>query len=113
MDSERTSSLYEDILKKMRDKGVEFDIHLSRVKKANDELVAKAEKTLSTLHDLVGTVRPAPRTCSVCYTRALTMVIVPCGHAFCTNCTERATQRNPARCFTCRGRIADTLKVYV
>ena len=108
------NSNYEELIKAMRDKALEFGTHLSRVKKANDELVVKAEKACNTLHDLIGSVRPVPRkSCICCYTRDVTLCLVPCGHVLCDNCAERARQRSPARCFTCRARIESTMKIYI
>ena len=105
---------YEELLATVREKAVEFDAHLCRAKKANDELVCKSEKAINTLKELMGTVRVKPtKTCTVCYTRDLSTCLVPCGHIFCDNCAARARQRNPAKCFTCRQRIDDSLKVYV
>ena len=105
---------YEDVAKAMHAKGVEFDVHLSRIKIINDELVERSSKVLEALQQLLGSVRSSDKkTCSVCYTRELSTCLVPCGHGFCTNCSDRARQRNPPRCFTCRARIADHLRVYV
>ena len=39
-------SAYEESVKSMRDKAIEFDSALTKVKKLNDELVVKAQQAL-------------------------------------------------------------------
>ena len=104
------SASYEDVVKSMRGKAIEFDVHLDKIKKLNNELLQKAEKTLKGINELVGSVKPAKKNCSVCYTRERTVSLVPCGHLFCDACSERARRTN--RCFICRSRIDDCLRIY-
>lgn len=112
MDLENTT--YEDLLAAMCDKSAEFDVHLCRIKKVNDELIGKTQKAVEALGKLTEAVRRTDiKKCSVCYTRERTMCLVPCGHVFCSNCGDRARSRDPPRCFTCRARIVDTLRIYV
>ena len=115
MDTESVASCsYEELLAAMRDRSIEFNVHLTRIKRINDELIAKSEKAVDALGKLTAAVRHTDiKKCTVCYTRERTVCIVPCGHMFCLNCGERAKARNPPRCFTCRGRIVDTLRVYI
>ena len=106
------SSNYEELLRGMRDKAVEFDAALCKVKKTNDELLDRAEKTLQNITELMGTCgTTAVKKCTVCYTRPLLTVLVPCGHTFCTSCAVRAETRG--RCHTCRGRVDSTMRVYI
>ena len=57
---------YEDLLSSIRERAIEFDEHLDRVKRVNQELVCKSEKAISTLKELLGTVRNKPtKTCPV------------------------------------------------
>jgi len=106
------SSNYEELLKSMRDKAVEFDTALCKVKKTNDELLNRAEKTLQNITELMGTCGTTPvKKCTVCYTREVQTVLVPCGHTFCTSCAARAETRG--RCHTCRGRVDSTMRVYI
>ena len=106
------SSNYEELLKSMRDKAVEFDAALCKVKKTNDELLNRAEKTLQNITELMGTCGTTPvKKCTVCYTREVQTVLVPCGHTFCTSCAARAETRG--RCHTCRGRVDSTMRVYI
>ena len=105
------SSSYEEIVKSMRDKAVEFDSALAKVKRTNEELVVKAEKALVSITELMGTcTNRAVRKCAVCYTREQATVLVPCGHVFCTSCAERATR---SRCHTCRTRVDSSMRIYV
>ena len=106
------SSNYEELLKSMRDKAVEFDAALCKVKKTNDELLNRAEKTLQNITELMGTCGTTPvKKCTVCYTREVQTVLVPCGHTFCTSCAARAETRG--RCHSCRGRVDSTMRVYI
>ena len=106
------SSNYEELLKSMRDKAIEFDAALCKVKKTNDELLNRAEKTLQNITELMGTCGTTPvKKCTVCYTREVQTVLVPCGHTFCTSCAARAETRG--RCHTCRGRVDSTMRVYI
>ena len=106
------SSNYEELLKSMLDKAVEFDTALCKVKKTNDELLNRAEKTLQNITELMGTCGTTTvKKCTVCYTREVQTVLVPCGHTFCTSCAARAETRG--RCHTCRGRVDSTMRVYI
>ena len=106
------SSNYEELLKSMRDKAVEFDTALCKVKKTNDELLNRAEKTLQNITELMGTCGTTTvKKCTVCYTREVQTVLVPCGHTFCTSCAARAETRG--RCHSCRGRVDSTMRVYI
>ena len=49
-------SNYEEIVKSMRDKALEFDAALCKAKKTNDELVVKSQKALQSITELLGTV---------------------------------------------------------
>ena len=91
----------------MRDKALEFDNALSKVKTQNEELLHKAQQCLGSLVELLGTVRQSK--CSVCVTRELDTVCLPCGHAFCANCAGRAER---TRCHACRTRVERTARVY-
>ena len=103
------SSSYEECLKAMRDKALLFDVAISKVKKLNGEVVAKATQTLESITEMVGAVQP-PKKCSVCYTREIQSVLAPCGHVFCTSCAGRAER---TRCHTCRGRVDHSIKIFI
>lgn len=94
----------------MRDKALDFDRALTKVKKMNDELVLKAQQTLASLSELVGSVGSQPQKCTVCVTRELGTVMIPCGHAFCSSCAGRAER---SRCHTCRARIDSTMRIFI
>lgn len=101
---------YEEVVRCMRDKAVEFDLHLKKIQRLNADLQEKAEKTLRSVRDMVGTVKPAKKNCSVCYTRERTHALVPCGHLFCESCSERAIRSN--RCFVCRSAIESSMRCF-
>ena len=102
---------YEELVKTMRDKAVEFDAALGKVKKTNDELIVRAERALQSITELLGTVRPpAEKKCTVCYTREVEMVLAPCGHTFCTSCARRAER---TRCHSCRGNVISSMRVFI
>jgi len=103
-------SSYEDLIKSMNAKAVEFDGHLAKVKTANDALVARSNEVMQALTDLLGTVRPTKK-CSVCYTRERSHANLNCGHVFCSECAERGLSRN--RCYTCRAKIEGLFRVFI
>ena len=95
----------------MQKKALEFDTALMKVKRLNDELVKKAEEALQSIGELMGCVRvPYEKKCSVCVTRDLSTILIPCGHAFCTSCAGRAER---TRCHTCRARIDSTMRIFI
>lgn len=105
---------YEALTKKLHEKSVELNEHLTNLKTLNDKLVANSSKVLEALTNLVGTVAVASpqASCSLCYSRPPTHALVPCGHAsLCVNCAERVKSRN--RCHVCRGRVIELLKIYL
>ena len=107
------SPTFEDVVRAVHNKAVEFDQLICRAKKLNDDLVVTAEKALKGIADLVktcvGATLPTKKNCSVCYTRERTTCLVPCGHIFCESCAERAKR---SRCFICRQRIEDSMRVF-
>ena len=112
MDTSNTS--YEDIVRAVRDKAVEFDAALTKVKETNDQLVERAERALAAITELVGSVRGAPglqaKKCVVCFTRDVDMVLVPCGHTFCSSCARRGLR---TRCHTCRADVSSSMRIYI
>ena len=104
------SPTFEDVVRAVHNKAVEFDQLICRAKKLNDNLVVTAEKALKGIADLVKTCVPSTKkNCPVCYTRERTTCLVPCGHIFCESCAERAKR---SRCFICRQRIEDSMRVF-
>jgi late competence protein required for DNA uptake (superfamily II DNA/RNA helicase) len=101
-------STYEDLIKKVHEKANEFNGHLTKVKGANDALIARSGEVLQALTELVGTVRET-KTCSVCYTRDQKVALVPCGHVFCSSCADRGRR---SRCHTCRQPVEDLMRVF-
>ena len=103
-------SSYEDLIKSVHDKAVEFDAYLTKVKTANDALVERSTEVMQALTDLLGNVRPAKK-CSVCYTRDQRVACMPCGHVFCQSCAERG--RRSSRCHACRQPVEDVMRVFL
>ena len=103
-------SSYEDLIKSMNAKAVEFDLHLAKVKTANDALVARSNEVMQALTDLLGTVRPTKK-CSVCYTREQRVACMPCGHVFCQSCADRG--RRSSRCHACRQPVEDVMLFFL
>ena len=108
-----TNTSYVDIAKKLHNKSVEFNKHLTNIKQLNDQVKERTEKLLTAVNDLMGTTSIATRiTCNVCYTEARTHCLIPCGHAgLCESCAQRAHRRN--RCHSCRAAITDVVRVYL
>ena len=103
---------FEEVAVKMHERALQLDERLVALKKVNNDLIDRSKKVLEALEGFVGTVIGKQKTCNVCYSRPRTHVFLPCGHGgFCLSCCERGQSRN--RCFTCRGRVDSTLKVFV
>ena len=100
-------SAYEDLIKKVHEKASEFNVNLTKVKSANDALLARSAEVLEAFHDLFGTVRTAQK-CTVCYTRDQKVACMPCGHVFCQSCADRGRRR----CHTCRQPVQDLLRIF-
>ena len=101
-------SSYQDLVKSVHERASEFDVHLTKVKNANDALVTRSAEVLQALTDLFGTVRVHARKCTVCYTRDQKVACVPCGHVFCQSCADRGRRR----CHTCRQPVEDLLRIF-
>ena len=104
---------YSELAKKFHEKSTAFGVHLASINTLNDEVKERTEKLLTAIEQLTGTQSIAAKiSCSVCYTRDRTHAILPCGHGgICAGCATRAQQRN--RCFTCRGRIEEVVRIYL
>ena len=103
---------FEDVALKMHERAQQLNERLCTLKKINDDLIDRSKKVLEALEAFVGIATNKPKTCNVCYSRPRTHVFLPCGHGgFCLSCCERGHSRN--RCFTCRARVDNVLKVYV
>lgn len=46
--------------------------------------------------------------CSICTAERVTSALVPCGHVFCNNCS----QKQRSQCYVCRTQIRDRLRIY-
>lgn len=59
---------------------------------------------------LKGLIRPTVpnRICSICFTREVDVYVSPCGHTFCTDCSQQAHNH----CFICKGLISSTHKLF-
>jgi len=107
--------MYTELVRNILEKSKDFDEHLTRIKTLNDGLMNRSEKLLSELGGLLEKVvkKETPPKCGICFTRLKTHCFVPCGHLVsCYQCSERAKNRQNARCFICRAGITDTIRVY-
>ena len=108
---DKTNNSYSELVMSIQKKAKEFDRHLTIIKSLNNELLERSEKVQLAIQDMLKTIKYKPKEyCSVCYTREPRICLIPCGHVFCTACTDRARSRN--RCFTCRGTIDNAVRVY-
>jgi hypothetical protein len=53
--------------------------------------------------------KPPGASCNICMTDNISFAMIPCGHTFCTNCTNRT--RNI--CFICRASVHQKMKIYI
>ena len=96
---------YINLAENLRAKAVELDNTLKMLASVNNDIKDRCEKAITALQALTRT-----NPCSVCCETKLSHAFVPCGHCFCENCSVRGLRRG--RCFTCRGTIERTMKVY-
>jgi hypothetical protein len=47
--------------------------------------------------------------CTVCYENEISICLMPCGHTFCTPCSEKLKKT----CFSCNGDITEKTKMYM
>ena len=111
-DTIRKMASFADLTRQLNKKSNELDDHLTTLKLLNDELRDRSGKVLDALTNLVGSVAiNQKKTCIVCYSRAPTHAVIPCGHAgFYENCAQRAHR---SRCHVCRSQVAEILKIYM
>ena len=105
--------MYEQLLLNVQERAKEFDENITRVRTLNHQVLTRTEKLLSELSNLLEKVqkKDAPRKCTICFTRPITVCFVSCGHCLCENCAERCKAgRN--KCFTCRQPITDIIKIF-
>ena len=103
-----SGSAYEELMKSVNKKAAEFNVHIEKVKVANDALFLHSAKALEAISELFGSVRPSCKKCTVCYTRDQKVACMPCGHVFCQSCADRGRRR----CHTCRQPVEDLLRVF-
>ena len=108
-------SSFEGIAKLLHEKATNFGTQIELISKLNTEMREKIDAFLTALQTIRGSifVDTAVVKCSICYTRERTQAFVPCGHVVCRNCSQRASARNPPRCFTCRAPIQETHRIFL
>ena len=47
--------------------------------------------------------------CTICYEKEVSMCMIPCGHTFCKDCSEKATKK----CFACNGEVTSRTNIYL
>lgn len=47
--------------------------------------------------------------CTICYENEINVCLMPCGHTFCTPCSEKLKKK----CFACNGAVTETTKLYM
>ena len=100
---------YTELATALRDKAVEFDKILRTLTHINSDLKDRCEKAIEVLSKFG---KKQELTCSVCCTRARTHLFLPCAHGgFCDACSTRGVRRG--RCFTCRGPVDSTLRIFL
>jgi len=109
MDTENLTESYIELAKKLLVKATSFDEILRSLTQVNSDLKNRCEKSIHALAILKGSKNT---TCSVCCSREGNTVFHPCGHGlFCENCAGRGERRG--RCFTCRGTVIQSLRVFI
>ena len=106
---------FEGIAKLLREKATNFGTQIELISKLNTEMRDKIDAFLNALQTVQGSIFIDTNTpkCTICYTRERTHTFLPCGHVVCRNCSQRASTRNPPRCFTCRQPIQETHRIFL
>ena len=104
---------YADLTRKLHERGLELNATLRDLTQANGELIIKCESVLNTLKKFRGSQSLAAKiACSICLEHERSHIFLPCGHGgICEACSTRGVRRN--RCFTCRGTVTGSLKVFL
>jgi Zinc finger, C3HC4 type (RING finger) len=50
--------------------------------------------------------------CSICQTEKITHCISPCGHTYCSQCTEQLCRVKYIKCYICRQDVKHSTKIY-
>ena len=100
---------YTDLAKALHEKAGDLEKLLNNLSSINSDLKNRCGRAIEALSNLI---QPPKAKCSVCCTRDAACVFIPCGHGgFCEACAVRAERRG--RCFTCRGPIQSTLRIFI
>lgn len=55
------------------------------------------------------TMRPPGALCNICMNDNISFALIPCGHTFCNNCTQKTRYT----CFICRSNVQQKMKIYI
>jgi len=101
---------FQDLAKQLHVKSKEFNEHLTGLLKLNGEFRDQAGRILTAITKLCGHTNGVT-TCKVCYTRPGQFACVPCYHGgLCESCSAKSQERG--RCFVCRARVEDIVKIF-
>ena len=108
-----SSSNYVQVVTNVRDQAKQLDIHLTKLRKQNLELLYKSERLVTLLTDFVGKLAPNPlKLCAICCIHERNRAF-SCGHLCCRECCEKVLETNPSRCPTCRAEVRETLRIFL
>lgn len=102
----------DDEINQLLKRSGDFADVLKTLSSTNDSLkfyLTKLKAKIGVCCATFGVTRKNP--CVICYTRAVGIVNIPCGHLVCTACADRVHQRG--KCFTCRAVVDSQHKVFM
>ena len=108
---EKAPRLADDVREVLR-KSEQLSDALQTLQSTNHSLKFYSNKLLVKLKEFAekfGDETPTLK-CAICYVRARTHALVPCGHSMCVLCIKRCQDRS--RCFVCRGEPTGVLKIF-
>lgn len=66
--------------------------------------------------EAVQILKPSRPTCNICLTNEINQVLIPCGHALCSNCVNQSLMRardQRRKCYYCRTTVEKTCKLHL
>jgi hypothetical protein len=105
--SEELRTLQESILQYIQSRYVALNIQDDYIAFVKDYTKFQAYRSVL-LSTTGGANHHGNPLCSICTTERVTSALVPCGHVFCNNCS----QKQRTQCYVCRTTVRDRLRIY-
>ena len=101
------------IAKLFSEKSEILDREFVKINQLNEKIRSDVSQFVAAIHNIKKALSATPdNKCSICCSRDRNYAFIPCGHICCSVCCRRA-QRSEAKCFTCRTKIENIVRVYI